>query len=275
MTGEQPSLGGASTGPSGDVDWGVGRYELTAVELLPAALRLVELADVQPGQRVLDVGCGIGSVALAAASRRARVHGIDPARRLLAVAREKAADAGLDVTFVPGTAAQLPFGDGSADVILSSFALIFAPDPKAAAAELVRVLAPGGRIMFTAFLPESPFVKINRLVGAASRAARGAARGPAPFPWHDPGEVAELFAPHGMRLRVAPEQLAITAPSAAQYITAQSRAHPVVATALALVDQYGDGQALRSKMLDILEKGNESDTEFLVTSRYVIATLQR
>jgi len=275
VTSEQPSVGGPATGASGGVDWGVGRYELTAAELLPAAHRLVELADLRPGERVLDVGCGIGSVALAAAARRARVFGIDPARRLLAVAREKAADAGLDVTFVPGTAAQLPFDDGSADVILSSFALIFAPDPKAAAAELARVLAPGGRIMFNAFLPESPFVKINRLVGAASRAARGAPRGPAPFPWHDPGAIAELFAPHGLRLRVDPEQLAITAASAAQYIAAQSRAHPFVVTGLALVDQHGDGQALRAKMLDILEKGNESDTEFRVTSRYLIATLQR
>ena len=50
---------------------------------------------------------------------------------------------------------------------------------------------------------------------------------------------------------------------------------PVVLTGLALVDPHGDGKALRAKMLDILEKGNESGTEFLVTSRYRIASLQR
>ena len=192
----------------------------------------------------------------------------------MSVARDNAANAGLSVTFVPGTAAELPFDDGSADVILSSFALIFAPDPRASAAEFARVIAPGGRIMFTAFLPESPFVAINQLVRAAVRDALGAPSGRTPFPWHEPGAITELFSPHGFFLRVDSDQLAITASSAAQYIAVQSRAHPVVATGLALVDQHGDGQALRAKILDILEEGNESTTEFRVTSRYLIATLE-
>ena len=63
MTSDQPRVAGPGSGASGHVDWGVGRYELTASDLLPAAHRLVEHADVRSGERVLDVGCGTRSVA--------------------------------------------------------------------------------------------------------------------------------------------------------------------------------------------------------------------
>src|SRR5919199_4523142 len=100
-------------------DWGLGRYEDTAVRLEPAARVVVERAAPAPGEHVVDVGCGTGNAALLAAERGARVTGVDPAPRLLEVARHEAAARGLDVTFVVGEAAALPLGDGEADVVLS------------------------------------------------------------------------------------------------------------------------------------------------------------
>src|SRR5919199_6366535 len=101
------------------LDWGLGRYEDTAARLEPAARAVVERAAPAAGEHVLDVGCGTGNAALLAAARGARVTGVDPAPRLLDVAREEAAARGLDATFTAGEAAALPLGDGEADVVLS------------------------------------------------------------------------------------------------------------------------------------------------------------
>ena len=88
-------------------DWGLGRYEDTATRLEPAARVVVEAAAPVAGERVVDVGCGTGNAALLAAERGATVTGVDPAPRLLEVARAEAATRGLDATFAPGHAASV------------------------------------------------------------------------------------------------------------------------------------------------------------------------
>ena len=134
-------------------DWSVGRYETTAARLLPAAHAVVDCAALTPGERVVDIGCGTGSAALLAAARGCRVTGIDPAVRLLEVARQQAEERDLDVRFLAGDAAALPVEDASADVLLSAFGVIFAPDAVAAAAEMARVATVGGRIILSAWIP--------------------------------------------------------------------------------------------------------------------------
>ena len=110
------------------VDWGVGRYERTAAQLAPVAGVVVERAAPQPGERVLDLGTGTGNAALLAAARHATVIGVDPAARLLEVARARAADAGLDATFELGEGAAIPVESGTIDATVSVFGVIFAPD---------------------------------------------------------------------------------------------------------------------------------------------------
>ena len=105
---------------------------------------LAELAEVAPGARVLDVGCGTGAATVAAASRVApggRVVGLDPNPEMLAVARRKP---GID--WVEGRAEALPFPDVSFDAVVSQFAMMFFEDRVAALREMARVLAPGGRV---------------------------------------------------------------------------------------------------------------------------------
>src|SRR5690242_13344172 len=104
--------------PPPAIDWGHGHYERTAAQLVPAARDAVEHAAPRPGEHVVDVGCGTGNAALLAAERGARVTGVDPAERLLEVARAAAAERGLQATFAQGDAAHLPVDDGSADVVL-------------------------------------------------------------------------------------------------------------------------------------------------------------
>ena len=79
----------------------------------------VERAGVEPGMEVLDVGCGTGNAAIPAARLGARVTGLEPWPELLAIARERAADAMVEIDWVEGDPAELPFEDGRFDVVTS------------------------------------------------------------------------------------------------------------------------------------------------------------
>jgi ubiquinone/menaquinone biosynthesis C-methylase UbiE len=109
------------------------------------------LLGISPGEHVLDVGCGSGAVTRDIARRvseRGRAVGLDPSPKLLALAREFAAEAGLAdrVEFREGDALRLPFPDRSFDVVVCATVLSHVPGGEAAIPELARVLRPGGRL---------------------------------------------------------------------------------------------------------------------------------
>jgi SAM-dependent methyltransferase len=257
-------------------DWDQGHYERVAEQLLPAAEVLIDRAAPAPGERVVDVGTGTGNAALLAAQRGATVVGVDPAARLLAVARDAAAARGHDAAFVEGEAAALPVLTGVADVVVSVFGVVFAPDAAAATAELARVTAPEGRVVLSAWLPTGPIAEMNRIARRAVAQALGAPAGAPPrVAWHDPDDLAVLLGPHGFAVEVSVHELAFTGPSPRAYLEAEQRSHPLAVGARAAVERSGGAAALFERMVAVLDEANEDPDAFRVTSRYVIATARR
>lgn len=134
--------------------WAAGDFGMIAWNTVYAGECLCEAADLRAGQRVLDVACGTGNVALSAGRRFCEAIGVDYVPSLIERARERAAAERLPVTFEVGDAESLPFEDESFDAVLSTFGAMFAPDQEKAAAELVRVCRPGGRIGLASWTPE-------------------------------------------------------------------------------------------------------------------------
>jgi len=132
-----------------------------------AALRqmTVELAQVRPGDQVLDVGCGTGSLTIAAkraAGPAGEVYGIDPAPQMIELARHKAARAGAEVGFQVGLIEDIPFPEAKFDLVLSSLMLHHLPDDlkREGFSEVHRVLKPGGRFVAVDFDPPTrPLVR--------------------------------------------------------------------------------------------------------------------
>ncbi len=164
--------------------------------VIAVAARVVEKAAPGQGETVLDVGSGTGNAALLAAARGADVTGVDPAGRLLELARQHPTADRRDVTFVEGTAEALPVPDGSVDLVLSVFGVVFSTDPAAAAAELARVTSECGRIVLTAWLPEGAMHEMAQIAQDAVFGALGIPRPPA-FPWHDAEALSAQFASLG------------------------------------------------------------------------------
>ena len=152
--------------------WASGDFAVVGARIVYQAEQLCETADLQAGWRVLDVATGSGNAALAAARRGCQAVGIDYVPALLERARTRAVAEQLSAEFLEGDAERLPFPAAEFDAVVSIYGVMFAPNHRLAASELVRVCRPGGRIalacwtmdgfigetfrLFSRFLPPTP-----------------------------------------------------------------------------------------------------------------------
>ena len=139
-----------------------GTYERFAARLAPVADQLVNLLEIKQGERVLDLATGTAEAAVRAARVGAKVTGIDIAGPMLAKARERVGEEGLQISFDQGDVEYLPYEDACFDVLLSNFGMIFAPDHANVAAEVARVACPGARLGFTAWKPNPKLGELYR-----------------------------------------------------------------------------------------------------------------
>jgi SAM-dependent methyltransferase len=158
----------------------------------PAA-HLVRFAGIRSGESVLDVGTGTGVVAVTAARAGARVRALDLTPDLLAQARENGQIAGHpEIEWLEGDIENLPYPDGSFDVVVSQFGHMFAPRPEVAVREMRRVLKPSGRVAFTTWPSEHLVGRMFALIGRYSPPPPPGAA--APPLWGNPTIVGERLA---------------------------------------------------------------------------------
>ena len=171
--------------------WATGDYASLSKGILPISAKLVRVAGVCEGERVLDVACGSGPAAITARRAGAQVVGIDITPELLARAKEEAAlNEAEGIEWREADVEELPFEDSTFDVVLSSVGHMFAPRPDVAAREMLRVTKPGGRIVVATWPPDGA---VGSLFSVGSRYSPPRP-GPSPLEWGVPSIVLERFA---------------------------------------------------------------------------------
>ena len=170
--------------------WASGDFSVVAGRIVLVSERLAEAADLRAGWRVLDVACGNGNAAIAAARSGTSVVGLDYVPELLANGRVRVAAEGLDVELREGDAENLPVDDGSFDAVLSVFGSMFAPNQQRAADELVRAARPGGTIALASWTPDGFIGDLFRATAAHVSPPPGLA---SPMEWGREERLRELF----------------------------------------------------------------------------------
>jgi SAM-dependent methyltransferase len=172
--------------------WSAGDYAMIGTTLQIVGETLCEALDLRAGERVLDVAAGNGNASLAAARRWCDVVATDYVPAHLDRARERAAADRLAIEFREADAEALPFPDGSFDVVVSTFGVMFTPDQEKAAAELARVCRAGGRIGLANWTPDGFIGRLFKTIGRHLPPPAGAK---SPALWGTPARLAELFGP--------------------------------------------------------------------------------
>jgi SAM-dependent methyltransferase len=252
--------------------WSKGDFARVGMTIVIVSERLCEAAEVTPNERVLDVACGSGNTAIAAARRFAKVTGVDYVAALLDHARERAkAELVEDIEFHEGDAERLDFEDASFDCVLSTFGVMFAPDHQRAAAELLRVTRPGGRIGLACWTPDGYIGQMFKTVAKHAPPPPGVA--PPPL-WGTEEHLRELFGDGISDLRAERRECVMRYPSAEFGLDYMKRWFGPTQMAFERVGPEGE-QALADDLIGLANGHNMAgDLAMVVPSAYleVVAT---
>jgi ubiquinone/menaquinone biosynthesis C-methylase UbiE len=170
--------------------WASGDYAVIASRIVLASELLADAADLQAGWEVLDVACGNGNATLAAARSGTHATGIDYVPELLEGGRARAVAEGLDVEFRLGDTEDLPVADEYFDAALSVFGVMFAPDHRQAANEIIRAVRPGGTVGLASWTPDG---FIGQMFGVITRHVPGPPGVASPLLWGTEQHLSDLF----------------------------------------------------------------------------------
>jgi len=230
--------------------WDAGNFAAIAEKILDAGEAVVRSAGVEPGMDVLDVACGTGNATLPAARAGARTTGLDFAPGLLEIARERAADAMVEIDFIEGDAQAMPFEDGTFDRVVSTFGHMFAPDHRRTADEMTRVLKPGGVIAVACWMPEGAIGRMFRVTAELLPPPPG----PPPGLWGTEDHVREMW---GDDVEFERHEIVWTDESVESYAQFMLESFGPLLNARELLGERAD--ELDRAYRDFLERENEAD----------------
>lgn len=241
--------------PAGQV-WALGDYHQFAKQTVwEMGALLVEACGIGPGQRVLDVAAGTGNTAIRAAEAGADVVASDLVADHFDAGRREANARGVELEWVVADAAALPFDDGEFDAVTSSFGVMFVPDHRTAADELVRVCRPGGTIAMLNFTPEGLLSDFFAALAPYSPPPPPGA--PSPILWGSEDHVRELFGDRLSTLAMTRREYVERAESPEAYRELFKRTFgPVVAIYASLADDPDRRAALDRDFLAFAERSN-------------------
>ncbi|MBZ6076350.1 class I SAM-dependent methyltransferase [Microvirga puerhi] len=238
--------------------WAAGDYAVIGTTLQIVGERLCEAVDLRAGERMLDVAAGNGNASLAAARRWAEVMATDYVGALLDRAKERAAAERLPIHCQEADAEALPFADGSFDVVLSTFGVMFTPNQEQAASELVRVCRRGGRIGLANWTPDG---FIGQLFRTISRYVPPPAGLKPPGLWGTQARLEELFA--GNTIGVTPQTFTFRYKSPDHWLEVFETCYGPTQRAFAALDA-DRAAGLRSDIKDLLAQFNRGGSDTLI-----------
>jgi ubiquinone/menaquinone biosynthesis C-methylase UbiE len=252
--------------------WATGDYAVIGTTLQIVGEQLAEACDVRWDERVLDVAAGNGNATLAAARRGAKVTATDFVPALLERASERARAERLEATCQVADAEELPFADAAFDVVLSTFGVMFAAEQARAAAELVRVCRPGGRIGLANWTPRGFIGQMFELLGRRVPRPPGA---PSPMRWGDESYLHELFGADAHSIVAVPRTFNFRYRSAVHFVEVfRAWYGPLRRTLAGLPHELA--LALECELIALLQRSNRGGEDALVVpSEYLEVVITR
>ena len=252
--------------------WSSGDYAIVGTTLQIVGEDLCEALDLRAGQKVLDVAAGNGNVSLAAARRWCDVVSTDYVPALLERGRERAAAERLDIDFHEADAEALPFVDGSFDVVVSTFGVMFTPDQEKAAAEMIRVCRPGGKIGLANWTPDGFIGNVFKTIGKHLPPPAGAR---SPALWGTPARLAELFPSHRATVETTQRIFVMRYRSPGHWLDVFKTFYGPVLKTFAALDSAGQA-ALQRDLLALIGQFNRAeDGTMVVPSEYLEVVINR
>ena len=248
--------------------WASGDFAVIGTTLQIVGETICEAVDLRAGERVLDVAAGNGNATLAAARRFADVTSTDYVPALLDGGRRRAEAEGLSVRFEPADAENLPYGDASFDVILSTYGVMFAPDHQRSARELMRVCRPGGRIGLASWTPAGFLGDLFRTVAKYVPPVPGVQ---SPLLWGTDAHLRTLF-PGVAKIEHTPRYFAFRYQSAEHFVDVFRTFYGPVHKAFLGLDATGQA-ALEADLLALLRRANSGGERGLVVQAEYLETV--
>jgi SAM-dependent methyltransferase len=240
--------------------WASGDYALVGATLQIVGEELCEALDLRAGQRVLDVAAGNGNVSLAAARRWCEVTSTDYVPALLARGKARAAADGLTIAFQEADAEALPFAEASFDAIVSTYGVMFTPDQHKAAAEMLRVCRPGGKIGLANWTPQGFIGEVFKALGRYLPPPVGAG---SPALWGTRERLVELFGGGAASIAAESRDFMFRYRSPAHFIDVFRTCYGPMLKALAALDE-GRRQSLLADIEALIGRLNRADDRTMV-----------